>query len=100
MSTTLIPPTHYQVKQPGSPTRPLKSITEVASALSRCHPGPKMVLAVTGARQRRLNAVELRELAGALRALRPLSSGPSRQAFGVLPSDACVGVESRDHAPK
>ena len=86
MSTTLIPPTRYEIRQSKGPARLLDTLADVAAALVRFPSERKAVLAVTGARQRRLNDVELRELARELRALRLLASQSESRSVRSWPA--------------
>jgi len=67
VSTTLVPPTHYEVRQQGRQPRLFKSITDVAAELLHRQSEPKTVFALTAGRRRHLIQWELQELGRELR---------------------------------
>jgi len=76
MSTTLVPPTHYIVKQPGRSARVVKTIAQAAGAVVILGPTPAEVIAITGARTRRLTPAEQNELQTHIRAQRRAAAQP------------------------
>ena len=62
MSTTLVPPTYYEVKPNGRSSRIYRTIADAAWAVVRLAPTPTAVTALTGSRRRSLTDNELREL--------------------------------------
>ena len=78
MSSTLVPPSYYEVGDNGKRPQPYRTIVEAAWAVVH-RPSTAAVTAVTGDRRRSLTDVELRELGQHVRAWRLLAERAERQ---------------------
>jgi hypothetical protein len=63
VSTTLMPPSFYEVSSQVCPARLYRTLAAAAVAIARCAPERAEVCVVTGSRRRRLSERETQELA-------------------------------------
>jgi hypothetical protein len=73
VSTTLVPPSYYEVRSSGKPSHLYRTVADAAWAIVQSAPRAVAVSAVTGRRRRRLTDAELRELGRHVRARRELA---------------------------
>ncbi len=73
VSTTLVPPSYYEVGPNGKPSHLYRTIADAAWAVVQLAPTAAAVSAVTGSRRRSLTDTELRELGQQVRARRLLA---------------------------
>jgi hypothetical protein len=72
MSTTLVPPSYYQVTPRDRPARQYPTAAKAAAAVLWYAPTPTAIAIVTGRRSRKLTDFELHRLRAEIRSLRLL----------------------------